>query len=33
MLHIHGGAWIMGAPEMNDIVNLDAAAPSSASRA
>jgi len=22
MLHIHGGAWIMGAPEMNDIVNL-----------
>ena len=22
MLHIHGGAWIMGAPEMNDLVNL-----------
>ena len=22
MLHIHGGAWIMGAPEMNDDVNL-----------
>jgi acetyl esterase len=22
MLHIHGGAWIMGAPEMNDVVNL-----------
>ena len=22
MLHIHGGAWIMGAPEMSDLTNL-----------